>query len=83
MYSIALLGIAVAIVAEGTLAILGAGVEPDTPTWGNMIAIGRNNLQRAPHMVFEPALMIFFTVLALNMLGDVIRTHFDIREGGL
>jgi peptide/nickel transport system permease protein len=83
MYSIALLGIAVAIVAEGTLAILGAGVEPDTPTWGNMIALGRNNLQRAPHMVFEPALMIFFTVLALNMLGDVIRTHFDVREGGL
>jgi ABC-type dipeptide/oligopeptide/nickel transport system permease subunit len=34
-------------------------------------------------MVFEPALMIFFTVLALNMLGDVIRTHFDVREGGL
>ena len=38
MFSIALLGIAVAIVAEGTLAILGAGVETDTPTWGNMIA---------------------------------------------
>src|SRR5206468_7644390 len=43
MYSIALLGIAVAIVAEGTLAILGASVEPDQPTWGNIISIGRNN----------------------------------------
>jgi peptide/nickel transport system permease protein len=83
MTSIALLGIAVAIVAEGTLAILGASVETDTPTWGNMIAIGRVNLQRAPHIVFEPALMIFFTVLALNMLGDVVRDHFDVREGGL
>jgi peptide/nickel transport system permease protein len=83
MLSIALLGIAVAIVAEGTLAILGASVETDTPTWGNMIAIGRNALQRAPHIVFEPALMIFFTVLALNMLGDVVRNHFDVREGGL
>jgi peptide/nickel transport system permease protein len=83
MTSIALLGIAVAIVAEGTLAILGASVETDTPTWGNMIAIGRINLQRAPHIVFEPALMIFFTVLALNMLGDVVRSHFDVREGGL
>ena len=52
MFSIALLGIAVAIVAEGTLSILGAGVEPDTPTWGNMIAIGRNQLQtRAAHGV--------------------------------
>ncbi len=83
MMSIALLGIAVAIVAEGTLAILGASVETDTPTWGNMIAIGRINLQRAPHIVFEPALMIFFTVLALNMLGDVVRSKFDVREGGL
>jgi peptide/nickel transport system permease protein len=83
MLSIALLGIAVAIVAEGTLAILGASVETDTPTWGNMIAVGRNALQRAPHIVFEPALMIFFTVLALNMLGDVVRSKFDVREGGL
>jgi peptide/nickel transport system permease protein len=83
MMSIALLSIAVAIVAEGTLAILGASVETDTPTWGNMIAIGRNNLQRAPHIVFEPALMIFFTVLALNMLGDVVRSRLDVREGGL
>jgi peptide/nickel transport system permease protein len=83
MYSIALLGIAVAIVAEGTLSILGASVEPDTPTWGNMIAVGRQYIQRAPHIVFEPALMIFFTVLALNMLGDVVRARFDVREGGL
>jgi len=83
MYSIALLGIAVAIVAEGTLAILGASVEASTPTWGNMIALGRNYLSVAPHIVFEPALMIFFTVLALNMLGDAIRAHFDVREGGL
>ena len=83
MLSIALLGIAVAIVAEGTLAILGASVETDTPTWGNMIAIGRTALQRAPHVVFEPALMIFFTVLALNMVGDVVRSKFDVQEGGL
>jgi peptide/nickel transport system permease protein len=83
MVSIALLSVAVAIVAEGTLSILGASVEPDTPTWGNMIALGRINLQRAPYVVFEPALMIFFTVLALNMLGDVVRSRFDVREGGL
>ena len=70
MYSIALLGIAVAIVAEGTLSILGASVEPDTPTWGNMIAVGRQYISR-------------FTVLALNRLGDVIRSRFDVREGGL
>jgi peptide/nickel transport system permease protein len=83
MYSIALLGIAVAIVAEGTLAILGASVSPDTPTWGNMIALGRQALSFAPHIVFEPAIMIFLTVLSLNMLGDVIRARFDVREGAL
>ena len=43
----------------------------------------RTALQRAPHVVFEPALMIFFTVLALNMLGDAVRSRFDVREGGL
>jgi peptide/nickel transport system permease protein len=83
MFSIALLGIAVAIVAEGTLSILGASVEADTPTWGNMIAVGRTAIRFAPHIVFEPAIMIFLTVLSLNMLGDVVRNKFDVREGGL
>jgi peptide/nickel transport system permease protein len=83
MLSIALLGIAVAIVAEGTLSILGASVPPDTPTWGNMIAGGRQLIAVAPHVVFEPALMIFFTVLALNLLGDAIQAHFDVRESAL
>ncbi len=83
MVSIALLGIAVAIVAEGTLSILGASVQADTPTWGNMIAGGRQVIAIAPHVVFEPALMIFFTVLTLNYLGDRIRARFDVQEGGL
>ena len=57
---------------------------PTRPTWGNMIALGREPASTvAPHIVFEPALMIFFTVLALNLLGDVVRSRFDVREGGL
>ena len=83
MFSIALLGIAVAIVAEGTLSILGVGVKPPTPSWGNIIAIDRGNLFDSPHIVFEPSLLIFFTVLALNFLGDVVRARFDVREGGI
>jgi peptide/nickel transport system permease protein len=83
MLSIALLGIAVAIVAEGTLSILGASVQADTPTWGNMIASGRQLISVAPHIVFEPALMIFLTVLSLNLLGDAILAHFDVRETAL
>ena len=83
MMSIALLAVAIAIVAEGTLSILGVGVTPPTPSWGNIIALDRGRLKESPHIVFEPALMIFFTVLALNMLGDVVRSKFDVREGGL
>ena len=83
MFSIALLGIAIAIVAEGTLAILGVGVRPPTPSWGNIIALDRGNLFKSPHIVFEASILIFLTVLALNFLGDVVRARFDVREGGL
>jgi peptide/nickel transport system permease protein len=84
MFSIALLGIAVAIVAEGGLAILGAGVNPSkTITWGTIIADGRSYIRDAPHMVLSVSIVIFLTVLALNYLGDVIRARFDVRESAL
>ncbi len=83
MFSIALLSIAVAIIAEGGLSLLGVGVELPTPSWGNMIAEGRGSLRNAPHIVFVPAIAIFLTVLSLNYLGDVIRTRFDVRESSL
>jgi peptide/nickel transport system permease protein len=84
MFSIALLGIAVAIVAEGALSILGVGVEPPKPSWGNMIAIDRALLlSGSPHVVIEPAILIFLTVLSLNYLGDVVRARFDVREAGI
>ncbi len=83
MFSIALLGIAVVIVAEGGLSVLGVGVKLPTPSWGNMIAEGRTDLQEAPHIVFAPAGAIFLTVLSLNYLGDVVRARFDVRESAL
>ena len=83
MFSIALLGVAVVIVAEGGLSLLGLGVELPTPSWGNIIALGRNDLRDAPHIVFIPSIVIFVTVLALNYLGDVVRARFDVRESGL
>ncbi|HKY66405.1 MAG TPA: ABC transporter permease [Acidimicrobiales bacterium] len=82
MVSIALLGIAVAIVAEGSLALLGVGIT-EVPSWGNMIAFGRADLARAPHIVAVPSIAIFLTVLALNYLGDVVRARFDVREAAL
>jgi peptide/nickel transport system permease protein len=84
MLSITLLGIAVAIVAEGALSILGVGVRPPEPSWGNIIALDRAYLLTgAPHIVLEPAILIFLTVLALNYLGDVVRARFDVREAGI
>ena len=82
MVSIALLGVAVAIVAEGSLALLGVGIT-EVPSWGNMIAFGRADLARAPHIVAVPSIAIFLTVLALNYLGDVVRARFDVREAAL
>lgn len=83
MVSIALLGMAIALIAEGSLAILGASVEAPTPSWGNIIALGRNDLRDAPHVVFIPSITIFLTVLSLNYLGDKIRELFDVRESAL
>jgi len=83
MISISLLGIAVAIIAEGGLGILGVSVEPPTATWGTIINTGRTSLRDAPFIVFIPCFAIFFTVLALNYLGDVVRDRFDVRESAL
>lgn len=84
MLSIALLGVAVAIVAEASLAIIGAGVNPNTDiTWGNTIQRGISDLTNAPNIVLAPSIAIFLTVLALNYLGDVLRAKFDVRESAL
>lgn len=83
MFSITLLGIAVVIVAEGGLSILGVGVQLPTPSWGNIIAEGRGDLRDAPHIVLIPTAIIFLTVLALNYVGDVIRARSDVRESAL
>jgi peptide/nickel transport system permease protein len=87
MFSIALLGIAVVIVLEGGLSILGVGIPPSTPSWGNMIATGRNELTKvigaSPQVILAPSLAIFLTVLSLNYLGDVVRARFDVREAAI
>jgi len=83
MVSIALLGMAIAIVAEGGLAILGASVDPPQATWGTMIATGQSELQQAPFIVWIPVFAVFATAASLNYLGDVMRDRFDVRESAL
>jgi peptide/nickel transport system permease protein len=85
MAAIALLALGVLIIAEAALSILGAGITPPAPTWGNIITEGFDYLTngRAPHIVFEASAIIFFTVLAANYLGDAVRERFDVREARL
>lgn len=75
--------VAVVIVAEGSLSFLGLGVPPPTPSWGAMIADGRQVLASAPHVVFVPSVVMFITVYSFNLLGDRLRELFDVREGAL
>ncbi len=82
MMSFALLGIAVLIVVEGTLALIGVG-ELSKPTWGNMIAFGRDKIDDAPWNVLFPSLFMFLTILSLNFIGDRVRSYFDVREAGI
>ena len=83
LFAVALLGVGVAIVAEGGLSLLGAGVQAGTITWGTMIVGGVNELVTAPSVVLSPATAMFLTVLALNYLGDVVRSRLDVRESVL
>lgn len=83
MAYIALLGVAIAIVAEGSLAILGASLDPPDTTWGIMILDGKTAWEDAPFLMFIPIVVVFLTVLSLNFLGDAIRDRFDVRESSL
>lgn len=67
--------VAVIMVAEGSLSFLGFGVQPPTPSWGSMIAGGRQMLSTAPHIVMFPALALFLTVLSFNLIGDYLRAR--------
>jgi peptide/nickel transport system permease protein len=73
--------VAVTIVAEGILSFLGLGVPPPQPSWGSMIADGRDSLDIAPHIAFIPAIAMFLTVLAFNLVGDGLRALTDPRRG--
>ncbi|MFE5022984.1 ABC transporter permease [Streptomyces sp. NPDC056656] len=65
------------IVAEGSLSFLGMGIPPPTPSWGGMVADGKDSLGDVPHIVFVPAAFIFLTVFSLNQVGDHLRHRFD------
>ncbi len=66
-----------AMLLEATLSFLGCGLPPDIPTWGNIMADGRILFRIAPWIILFPGLILAIAVLAINLLGDGLRDHFD------
>jgi peptide/nickel transport system permease protein len=75
----ATLGVAGAILVESTLSYLGYGVQPPTPTWGNMLQNAQGELYAAPWLTVFPGLFIFITIMAINFVGDGLRDALDPR----
>jgi peptide/nickel transport system permease protein len=76
---VATLELAFMIIYESALSFLGLGVQPPTPTWGWMLADGRNYVATAWWLATFPGLAIMLTVLAVNLLGDWLRDTLDPR----
>lgn len=79
----ALIVVSYMIVAEGALSYLGLGVPSPVPSWGGMIAEGREALGQAAHISLIPAMVLFATVLSFNLIGDCLRAVLDSRQGQL
>ncbi|NIS59900.1 MAG: ABC transporter permease subunit [Proteobacteria bacterium] len=79
---LATLQIGWAIVVEASLSFIGAGIPPPQPSWGGMVAAGREYIGMAWWLTFFPGMAIAITVLAFNFLGDWLRDHLDpkLRE---
>jgi peptide/nickel transport system permease protein len=67
------------ILTETALSFLGMGVQPPTPSWGNMLTNAQQYLYRAPHLIVIPGIFIFITVLAGNLMGNGLRDALDPR----
>ncbi len=75
----ATLGIAGSIMAEAALSFVGLGAQPPTPSWGAMVADGRDLLRVAPWVSFAPGIAIGLAVLGFNLVGDALREAYDPR----
>jgi peptide/nickel transport system permease protein len=77
----AALGVGNAIMLEAGLSFLGLGVQPPTPSWGNLIASGRDTLVNAPWVATAPGVALVLVVVAATLLGDALRDRLDPASG--
>ncbi|MEW6067920.1 MAG: ABC transporter permease [Nitrospirota bacterium] len=78
----AVLGVASAVLVESALSFLGLGVQPPTPSWGNILTLGKDNIEIAWWLSVFPGLAILITVIGYNLLGEGIRDSIDPRLWG-
>jgi len=80
--SFALLGVAIAIIVEGSLAFLGLSIQLPVASLGNIVNQGvqNDNLQLNPYIALWPALYIFLLLTSLNLMADRLRSRFDVRD---
>lgn len=76
------LGISITVLLEATLSFLGVGVQPPTPSWGNIIFENQTYFQSAPWLVFIPGAAILLLALAFNLVGDALREELDPTQKG-
>lgn len=76
------LGISTTVLLEATLSYLGVGVQPPTPSWGNIIFENQTYFQAAPWLVFIPGACIVLLALAFNLVGDALRDVLDPTQRG-
>ncbi|MFC3058987.1 ABC transporter permease [Paenirhodobacter populi] len=76
------LGISTTVLLEATLSFLGVGVQPPTPSWGNIIFENQTYFQAAPWLVFIPGAAIVLLALAFNLVGDALRDVLDPTQRG-
>jgi peptide/nickel transport system permease protein len=80
VYVVATLGIGGAILTESALSFLGIGVQPPTPSWGNILTQAKDTIEVAWWLSLYPGLAIFLTVMGYNLLGEGLRDVFDPRR---
>ena len=83
MIAFYLIGVASVIILEGALAFLGLSVQPPTASWGNMISESRTYLSANPWLVLFPSLAMVLFLVALNLIGDILRSTLDLQESQL
>ena len=71
--------VAIHLTSEAAISFLGLGIQPPTPSWGNLLTNAQNYVISAPFLAFFPGLLILITVLAVNLLGDGLRDALDPR----